>query len=67
MRLSLTIIAFLICFPALAQPRTVEQIVAAEIGQCIMQRSIFSAQIEGLREKIAELEKKLSEIKPEAK
>lgn len=41
---------------AIAQPATVEQRVANEIGSCILQRTVVSAENEALKARVAALE-----------
>lgn len=55
----------LVTTPVLAQPVSVEQRVATEIGNCVIQRANSAADVDLLKAKVAELEKKLAEKKQE--
>lgn len=64
MRLLVFALLFL-ASPALAQPAPLEQRVAAEIGQCVIARHGQAMEIEALKARIAELEKKVPPATPE--
>lgn len=54
-----TLIVSTLVTPAAAQTLNAEQRIALEIGSCVIQRNSLAAENEGLKARIAALEKKL--------
>lgn len=65
MRAFATLGLILLSSGALAQERrTVDQVVAIEIGQCVIARASLAVEIEALKARVAQLERDLAAAKP---